>query len=178
MTPPPRVLVAGIGNVFLGDDGFGVAVADALARVALPPNVSVVDYGIRGVHLALDLLDGPDVLVLVDAMPLDEDPGTVAVVEVDEAAFAIDEADPAPTMEAHAMHPAAVLRTVAGFGGRVDRVVVVGCQPETVAESMGLSPAVAAAVDRGVQAVLGVLSDIGAAARVDHMEEAAAWVEG
>ena len=77
----PRVLVAGIGNIFLGDDGFGVEVADRLAGRTLPDGVQVADFGIRGVHLAYELLDGYDALVLVDAVPMGEPPGTVAIIE-------------------------------------------------------------------------------------------------
>ena len=84
MSAAGRVLVAGIGNVFLGDDGFGVEVVRRLDPDRLPADVDVADYGIRGVHLAYDLLDGRhDVLVLVDALPLGEPPGTLAVLEVD-----------------------------------------------------------------------------------------------
>ena len=75
------VLVAGIGNIFLADDGFGVEVAQRLRRPALPDGVRVEDFGIRGVHLAYELLDGYDALVLVDAVPMGEPPGTVAVIE-------------------------------------------------------------------------------------------------
>lgn len=79
-----RVLIAGIGNVFLGDDGFGVEVVRRLRRVALPDRVDLSDYGIRGLHLAYDLLDGRHpTLVMVDAVPLDQPPGTLAVLEVD-----------------------------------------------------------------------------------------------
>ena len=79
-----RVLVAGIGNVFLGDDGFGVEVVQRIDPTSLPAGVDVADYGIRGVHLAYDLLDGRyGTVVMVDAVPLDEPPGTLAVLEVD-----------------------------------------------------------------------------------------------
>ena len=77
----PRVLVAGIGNIFFGDDAFGVEVAQRLAGRPMPEGVKVVDFGIRGVHLAYELLDGYDALVLVDALPMGEPPGTVAVIE-------------------------------------------------------------------------------------------------
>ena len=78
-----RVLVAGIGNIFLGDDGWGVEVANQLARRPMPAGVRVADFGIRGVHLAYELLDGYDALVLIDAMPMSEAPGTIAVLEPD-----------------------------------------------------------------------------------------------
>ena len=77
------ILVAGIGNIFLTDDGFGVEVASRLARQSLPPGVRVADFGIRGVHLAYELLDGYDGLILIDAVPMGEPPGTLAVIEPD-----------------------------------------------------------------------------------------------
>lgn len=138
----PRVLVAGVGNVFLSDDGFGVAVAERLAGMDLPEGVEAADFGIRGVHLAYQLLDGYDALVLVDALDLGGEPGTVAVFEPDLTAFEAPAA-----VDGHSLDPAAVLATLRRLGGSVNRVVVVGCQPATVEEGMGLSPAVAAAVE-------------------------------
>jgi hydrogenase maturation protease len=79
----PRILVAGVGNVFRGDDGFGVAVARRLAHEPLPPGVELRDYGVRGVHLAYELLDGYDLLVLVDAVTRGSPPGTLYVIEPD-----------------------------------------------------------------------------------------------
>jgi hydrogenase maturation protease len=155
-----RVLVAGIGNVFLGDDGFGVAVVRRLLAGPLtgplPDTVDVEDYGIRGLHLAYDLLDGNhDVLVLVDALPLSEPAGTVAVLQVDLTlpgwTLPVDEAGP-PT-DAHGMDPESVLRLLLNLGGGVDRVFVVGCQPATLAEVMELSAPVAAAVQTAVETV-------------------------
>lgn len=145
----PRVLVAGVGNVFRSDDGFGVMVAERLAGRPMPPGVRVADIGVRGVHLAFELLDGYDVLVLIDALPMGEAPGTVAVIEglPEEGAVVPD---------AHGMDPRAVLALAARMGGRVGRVLVVGCEPATVAEGMGLSPPVAQAVDVAV-AVVGEL---------------------
>jgi hydrogenase maturation protease len=155
----PTILVAGIGNIFLGDDGFGVEVANRLATVALPPGARVVEYGIRGLHLALDLLDGCDVLVLVDALPIGEPPGTVVLLEpdVDDITSASDGA-----MDAHAMSPVVVLRTLASMGGRVERVLVVGCQPAKVDEGIGLSPEVAAAVASAVTMVEELVVDLSA----------------
>ncbi|HXH56622.1 hydrogenase maturation protease [Iamia sp.] len=163
-TPPPRprVLVAGIGNIFLGDDGFGVEVVGRLAGRPMPDGVTVVDFGIRGLHLAYQLLDGYDVLVLVDALPLGEPPGTVALVEAEVPTTA--EPDPetptGPALDAHSMSPAVVLATLAHLGGSVDQVFVVGCQPATVAEVIGLSDAVAASVDRALAMVDDLLADL------------------
>jgi hydrogenase maturation protease len=150
------VLVAGIGNIFCGDDGFGVEVAHRLARRQLPDGVRLAEYGIRGVHLAYELLDGYDTLVLVDAVPMGAaPPGTVAVIELDMDDVAATPCGPA--IDAHSMTPATVLATLAHLGGRVERVLVVGCQPKDLGERIGLSAPVAAAVERAVDEVLAVL---------------------
>ncbi len=121
---PPRILVAGIGNVFLGDDGFGVAVAERLAQRELPERVHVEDYGIRGMDLAYALHDY-DVALFVDATPRGAAPGTLYVIEPD-----LDAADPAP--DAHGMDPVQVLALAQALGGRMPRVIVVGCEPQHV----------------------------------------------
>jgi hydrogenase maturation protease len=156
-----KTLVAGIGNIFLGDDGFGVEVANRLSAAPPRPGVLVADYGIRGVHLAYELLDGYDALVIVDAVPMGEPPGTVAVIEPDLDALEGALEDVGPTMDAHSMNPAVVLGMLSGLGGRVDRVVIVGCQPANLDEGIGLSPPVAAAVDWAVEAVGEVLLELG-----------------
>jgi hydrogenase maturation protease len=156
-----KVLVAGIGNIFLGDDGFGVEVVNRMAGVEVPEGVRVADYGIRGVHLAYELLEGYDALVLVDALPLGEEPGTVALFEPDVSALRDRAAeDPVPAMDAHAMNPAVVLGMLGSLGGEVGRVVVVGCEPSVVDEGIGLTAPVAAAVDRAVDAVCVVLAEL------------------
>ena len=149
----PRVLVAGIGNVFLGDDGFGVEVVRRVDAGSLPGDVRVADYGIRGVHLAYELLDGPpDTLIMVDAVPLDGPPGTLAVLEVGDRD--LDEADGGGVpVDAHGLHPLAVLLLLRRLGGKAGRVLVVGCRPASVEEGMGLSEPVAAAVDEAVRLV-------------------------
>jgi hydrogenase maturation protease len=155
-----RILCAGIGNVFFRDDGFGVAVADRLKSMPVPDGVVVEDYGIRGVHLAYELLDGYDALVLIDTLAMGDDPpGTVVVFEPDPIATGADH-ETAPSMDAHTMTPVAVLTTLANLGGSVDRVVVVGCRPATVQEGMGLSDAVAGAVDRAAETVIELLIEL------------------
>jgi hydrogenase maturation protease len=146
----PAVLVAGIGNIFLGDDGFGVEVAARLATAPRPDGVRVADFGIRGVHLAYELLDGYDCLVLVDAVPMGEPPGTVAVIEPDGAALPWLGGVEPPPVDAHRMGPDVVLATLARLGGSVPRIRIVGCQPATLDEGIGLSVPVAAAVDGAV----------------------------
>ena len=123
-------LVAGIGNLFLGDDGFGGEVARALAGRALPPSVTVTDYGIRGVHLAYDLLDPWDRLILVDVIPSRGNPGAVHVVELDRTAADPDGAQAGMVRDAHGMTPDATLDMVRTLGGTVPPTVLVGCEAE------------------------------------------------
>jgi hydrogenase maturation protease len=167
----PRVLVAGIGNIFFGDDAFGVEVANRLGRCCPPAGVEVREYGIRGVHLAYELLDGYDALVLVDALPMGEPAGTVAVLEVDPSEFAATgEPGDGPPMDAHTMSPAVVLRTLSSLGGRIGRVLVVGCQPGTIDEGIGLSEPVAGAVDEAIALLGGVIDDLLAELRTRQEE--------
>ncbi|MQA85705.1 MAG: hydrogenase maturation protease [Streptosporangiales bacterium] len=154
-----RVLVAGVGNVFLGDDGFGVEVARRLAAEPLPDGVEVADFGIRGVHLAYQLLDGYDALILVDSVSRGGEPGTVYVLEPD-----LDAVEPAgsnaetPLMDAHGMTPDAVFSLLKALGGSVDRALIVGCEPAEITERMGLSETVGAAVEPAVHAVRDLLT--------------------
>jgi hydrogenase maturation protease len=148
----PRVLIAGVGNIFLGDDGFGPAAAQRLAAAALPAGVQVVDYGIRGMHLAYDLLDGPDALVLLDATPRAGAPGDLVVLEVGPDDLGSGDFD------GHGMAPTAVLASLGSLGGRLPRTFVVGCQPADIGERIGLSPAVAASIDPAVETVLRLLA--------------------
>ncbi len=147
-----RVLVAGVGNLFLGDDGFGPEVARRLAGQPLPAGVRVVDYGIRGMHLAYDLLDGYDELVILDAAPRGGRPGDVVVLEVGEGDFGAGDFD------GHGMEPTAMLSSLGSLGGRLPRTYVVGCEPADTDEGIGLSAPVAAAVDPAVDAVLRLLA--------------------
>lgn len=143
-----RVLVAGIGNIFLGDDGFGVEVVNRLSAGKLPAGVEVADFGIRGVHLAYELLDGRhDTTILVDALPRGGEPGTLYVLKAGPAEHKPE------TVDAHGMDPATVLALVNRLGGTAGRVLVVGCEPASVDEGIGLSPAVAAAVDEAARRV-------------------------
>jgi hydrogenase maturation protease len=149
------VLVAGVGNIFLGDDGFGVEVAARLARRTLPEHVRVVDFGIRGLHLAYELLDGVDRLILVDAAQRGETPGTVSVLRV----MAEPGAEvPMSPMDAHDMSPDTVLDLVHALGGSLGEVLVVTCEPQDVGANLGLSDAVLAAVDSAVDTVVRLLT--------------------
>jgi hydrogenase maturation protease len=166
-----RTLVAGIGNVFFSDDAFGVEVAHRLADRPLPEGVRAEDYGIRGIHLAYELLEGYDALVLVDAVPMGEPPGTLAVIEPAANTGEAGPAGDAPMVDAHTMSPDVVLATLAGLGGSVGRVVIVGCQPADLREGMGLSPAVAAVVDDAADLCLEVLEAVAALSAHAHPVE-------
>ena len=141
-----RILVAGIGNVFLGDDGFGVALVGRLAPAALPAGVEVVDYGIRGMDLAY-ALGGYDAVVLLDATPRGEPPGTLYVIEPEIE----DVAAAAP--EAHGMDPVKVLALARSLGGRLPRTLVVGCEPQT--RMSADDEEIVAALSEPVRAALG-----------------------
>ena len=148
-----QVLVAGIGNLFLTDDGFGSEVARRLAAEPLPDGVKVVDYGIRGMHLAYDLLDGYDGLVVVDALPGIGSPGELSVLSV--GPEDLGEAQ----LDAHGMAPVSVLASLGQLGGSLPTTFIVGCQPGEVGEGIGLSAAVAAAVAPAVELVREVLGE-------------------
>jgi hydrogenase maturation protease len=158
-----RTLVAGVGNIFLTDDGFGVEVASRMAGRELPEGVELVDYGIRGVHLAYQLLEGYDLLVLVDAAPHGQPPGTVSLLEVDQGQV-VDSADAvaqgeSPLVDAHGLEPGAILSMLGSLGGQVPTVLVVACEPESVEEGLGLRPVVAAAVPQAIALVEQVVSE-------------------
>jgi hydrogenase maturation protease len=158
----PRILIAGVGNIFLSDDAFGLEVAQRLSDRTLPDGVRVEDYGIRGVHLAYDLLEGYDALVLVDAVPMGEPPGTLAVIQPESADLsrsAPGGGEP-PVVDAHTMSPDIVLATLNRLGGSVDRIVIVGCQPGNLDEGIGLSRAVRVAVVAAVDLCLEVVAHI------------------
>ena len=148
-----KTLVAGIGNIFNGDDGFGSEVAQRLASRSMPAGVRVEDYGIRGVHLAYELLEGYDLLVLVDALPRGEPAGTVSVIEPD-----LDFGD-VPPVDSHQLDPVAVLAMVAKLGGEIGRVLVVGCEPADVGDGIGMSAPVSAAVDDAIRMVEEILTE-------------------
>jgi hydrogenase maturation protease len=164
----PRALVAGIGNVFLGDDGFGVEVARRLAGERVPDWAEVADIGIAGVHLAYELLDGYELTILVDATPRGGAPGSVYVIEPSPGPAAAPGSPPGARggfspMDAHGMDPETVLALVGTLGGTLGKVLVVGCEPAEVTDRMGLSAPVAAAVGPAVDLVKELLADFGRA---------------
>ena len=145
-----RILIAGIGNIFHGDDAFGVEVASRLAMRQMADEVRVVDFGIRGFDLAYALLDGYDVTILVDATSRDGAPGSLYTVEIDpQATSSLDEQR--IDVATHGMNPMRVLQMAQTMGGCSGRILLVGCQPETLGSEeeglMGLSETVAAAID-------------------------------
>ena len=152
----PRVLVAGIGNIFLGDDAFGVEVAQVLLRRPQPDGVRIVDFGIRGFDLAYAMLEQNEVVILVDATTQGGGPpGTLYVIEADTSP---PTDGPAPEIQAHSMIPAAVFHLIRSMGEQPPgRVLVVGCEPLTFGPEelgqMGLSDPVAAAVPGAVELV-------------------------
>jgi hydrogenase maturation protease len=141
------VLVAGAGNIFRGDDGFGVEVARRLGRQRLPAGVTVQDYGIRGLHLAYALLEPIGLLIVADAVSRGEAPGTLYLIEPVTGDVSDAEADP------HGMSLPAVFASVRALGGRLPRVLIVGCEPAELGETMGLSGPVECAVAPAVQMI-------------------------
>src|SRR6202050_4060502 len=156
-----RLLVAGIGNIFLGDDAFGVEVVRRLAGRELPSNVTVTDFGIRGYDLAYALLDGYDTTILVDACPRGAAAGTLYVIEPELSAPG--DAEQQEAVEAHSMNPLNVLRLAHSMGGPLKRVLLVGCEPATFGPEegqMGLSAPVEAVIDDAVKLVESMVSKI------------------
>ena len=163
-----RMLIAGIGNIFLGDDGFGPEVAKRLGAMDLPGWVRVADYGISGMHLAYDLADGYDAAILVDAAPRGDKPGTVTVL--DATAERRPDAGPAGEaigasrlFDAHGMQPDVVLGVLDMLGAGSARVLVVGCEPASLDYGMELSEPVAKAVDAAVGVVMDLIAEADAA---------------
>jgi hydrogenase maturation protease len=144
-----RVLIAGIGNIFLGDDGFGVEVVRRLQAEAVPDWVRVADFGIRGIHLAYEILDGAyELTVLVDATPRGDAAGTVYLIDPD-----LDSAGVEAAPDAHSMTPDAVLGAVRALGGVPGRILIIGCEPENTDERIGLSGPVSHAVPEAIALV-------------------------
>lgn len=160
MTERPKILIAGIGNIFHGDDAFGVELAQRLLQRTQPDGVKVVDFGLRGFDLTYALLDGSDVTVFLDATPRGGEPGTLYTIEIDPDIAVSPEAP----VEAHGMNPMRVLQMVKTMGGAPERILLVGCEPLTLGSEeegmMGLSPVVAASVDRAVAIVESLVSKL------------------
>lgn len=159
----PRILVAGIGNIFLGDDAFGCEVVKRLLERRLPEDVRVVDYGIRGFDLAYALMDGYDITIFIDATPRGDAPGTIYLIEPD-----LDELDKldaqTAAVDTHNMNPLKVLAMVKTLGGKFKKIFLVGCEPFFTGEEdigfMGLSEPVEAAIDKAVEVIESLIAGI------------------
>ena len=158
----PRILVAGIGNIFMGDDAFGVEVVRQLAERDLPEGVRVADFGIRGFDLAYALQDGYETTVLIDAYPRGDAPGTLYVAEPDSASLGTESAD-GGDVDAHSMDPVKILRLAASMGGPLKKVLLVGCEPATLGPeegAIGLSEPVREALTEAVNLVESVIAKV------------------
>ena len=137
---PKRILVAGIGNIFFGDDAFGCEVVKQLLQRPVPEGVTIKDFGIRSYDLAYAMMDGPDVTIFVDATPRGQPPGTVYLIEPD-----INSLDNTSDelVNAHSMNPVRVLQLIRSLGGHLGRLYLVGCEPavlESEDRTMGIIP--------------------------------------
>jgi hydrogenase maturation protease len=166
-----RALIAGLGNIFEGDDGFGVEVARALSATQWPDGVELRDYGIRGVHLAYQLLEAYDLVVIVDAVQRGGEPGTIYVIEHAADEGAPEPAQDAPVLDAHDLAPDGVLALVPMLGGTLGRVMVIGCEPATITPAIGLSQPVAGNVEKAAQIVTEIVlkAYAGAHAQADEI---------
>jgi len=159
----PRILVAGIGNIFLGDDAFGVEVAQRLAQRLLPSEVRVVDFGIRGLDLTYALLEGYETVIFVDATPRGGQTGSLYLLELDRDGGG-EATETGAEINPHGMDPVKVLRLAASMGARVDRLFLVGCEPAPLDEAndmhMGLSDPVEAAVEEAIGLIKTLLGQL------------------
>lgn len=161
-TLKPSILIAGIGNIFLGDDGFGVEVVRRLAARKLPAAVRVADFGIRGFDLAYALQDGYKTTILVDAFPHGQEPGTISILDPNLNDFGSEEA-PQAGVDTHGMNPLNVLRMAASMGAPLKGILLVGCEPATLGPDegqMGLSEPVETAVNEAVDLLDSVINKI------------------
>lgn len=154
---PTRILIACVGNIFLGDDAFGVEVARRLARVELPDGVRAHDFGIRGLDLSYALMDAYEAVILVDATPRGGPPGTLYLIEPESGGVPVAEGS-GVLIDMHAMDPVKVLDLVASMGGQVGRLLLVGCEPSVPEDAedfaRGLSEPVQVAVDEAVPLIV------------------------
>jgi hydrogenase maturation protease len=171
MSGPGRTLVAGVGNVFLRDDAFGVEVVRLLAEQPVPEGVEIRDFGIRGVHLVYDLLNGCDLFVLVDAAPHGQAPGTVSVLEVELPEPAGPDTLDRPLIDAHSLTPDAIFALLVSLGGRPGRSLVVACEPAEIDAGMGLSDPVREALPHAVRTVQEILAGSAGSAGEDEDQD-------
>ena len=160
-TSPNKVLIAGIGNIFLGDDAFGSEVARKLLQQSWPNSVRVVDFGIRGIDLAYAIMDGYDLTILVDATQQGGQPGTLYTIAPD--IYDLRDTDTSTIfVDGHAMDPLKVLKTVYSMGGSCERIVLVGCEPADLGGEegrMGLTEPLTAAIDEACRIVRSLVEE-------------------
>ena len=162
----PRILVAGVGNIFFTDDGFGCEVVRRLATRELPEGVTVGDFGIKGVHLAYELLEGYDVAILVDAAPCGGEPGDLYLIEpvleeIGESPLVRSASDgESALVDAHGLEPDAIFGMLKALGGTISRALVVGCEPESTEDGIGLTEVVEAAVEPAVTRLVDIVTRI------------------
>jgi hydrogenase maturation protease len=153
-----KILIACVGNIFLGDDGFGVEVARRLLSKSLPPEAVIKDFGIRGFDLAYALMEPYDLAILVDACARGLEPGTVFLLEPDP----LDETQPG--LDPHGMNPMGVLRMVKSLGGTPPRVLIIGCEPAELGSEhdgqLGLSEPVEAAIDEAIALIESLVTKV------------------
>jgi len=153
---PPKILIAGLGNIFLGDDLFGVAVVRALAKYSLPKNVKVIDFGIRGVDFAFELMEPYDAVILVDVVQRGGSPGTVYLIEPDLSDFTLHPGVQTP-LEPHGFIPTDVFGWLQLLGKKCQYVRLVGCEPFTLQASevgeIALSPQLNGAIEQAIDII-------------------------
>ena len=156
-----RILIAGIGNIFQGDDAFGVETVRRLSELSLPAGTRVIDFGIRSYDLAYAMMDGYDIIIMVDAAPRGEVPGTVYLMELELGSTGEFEAESA---DAHSLNPVGVLQMVQSLGGKFEgKIYLIGCEPSVLEPEngeLGLSPAVQAAVPKAIELIQSLLNDL------------------
>ena len=155
-----QILVAGVGNAWMQDDGFGSEAARRLEGRELPPGVTVMDFGSGGLDLAYEIMRGYDALVLLDVSRQGGEPGQLYVIEPDPQDYARPIED-GEAINPHGMDPATVLRFVRAVGGWSGKVVIVACEPGEVEDlGLGLSPALEAAVDQAIALIDETIADL------------------
>jgi hydrogenase maturation protease len=158
----PSILLACIGNIFHGDDAFGVEVAKVLTTRDLPENVKLVDFGIRGFDLAFALVDGYDITIFVDAMQRNEPPGTIFVFKPDLSKIGGEQTNSA-MVDTHGLNPMKVLSMAKGMGAKFGQLLVVGCEPENLGGEFGameLSEPVQASIEKAVERIESLITEL------------------